>query len=475
MTDKVIEAKDLTFRYAESSTNGIEKMNFSVRKGELVFITGSSGCGKSTLLNLINGIIPEVIEGELQGDLFINEKKDSKIYERSLFLGNVFQNPRSQFFTTDTTAELVFEMENYGIPAPEMREKLTHIVKKFQVEKLLNREIFGISSGERQFLALLTALIMDPEVIIFDEPSANLDYGNAMRLKKQIKNLKSSGRTVIVADHRCFYLRGIMDKVLLIQNKTVQTFDSESDFFDCDYGKRAHDLFSHHYEKRDIVKSDVTGVSIRNLCYRDILKEITTDFKKNEVTTIIGINGAGKTTLAKIISKITKPDHGSVTTSGQPLYIMQDADFQLFGSSCLKELEISEKDTAKNIKALQLLNLWELRDNHPQTLSGGEKQRLQMAISLVSPNEVIILDEPTSGLDKNSMNRVIEMLDILKKDRTVIVISHDYEFIRKSTDKIIYIKDSVLADSFYLEDEHIERLNKIYQEMEKSYEQSIEN
>lgn len=467
----IMELKNISFRYDDYNKNSVEDVNFTIKKAEVVFLVGNSGAGKSTLLNIINGIIPEVIEGDLKGELIINERDDLKIYEKSLILGNVFQNPRSQFFTTNTTSELVFQMENYGYKIEIIRDRLDGIVNKFKVQNLLDREIFNLSSGERQFLALLTAMIMDPEVIVFDEPSANLDYGNAMRLKRQIQKFKEEGKTVIISDHRCFYLRGILDKVLLIENGTVKIFDSESEFIDYDYGNRVFDLFSFEYPNREVVKSNITDVRLENISYGEILKDINISFNKNEVATIVGVNGVGKTTLSKIISKLIKADKGVVDIKGKALYIMQDADFQLFGSTCLKELEITQRDMDRNIKALELLNLIGLKDKHPQSLSGGEKQRLQMAISMVSENDVIILDEPTSGLDKNSMNRVIEMIEILKKDRTIIVISHDYEFIRKCTDRIVYIKDSKIKDEFYLENSNIEKLNKIYIEMEGKYEQ----
>ena len=144
MTEKLIETKNLTFKYAENEEPAIENINFTVNRGEIVFIAGDSGLGKSTLLNIINGIIPEVIEGEMKGDMIIDGKKDLKIYERSLILGNVLQNPRSQFFTTNTTSEMVFEMENYGLSADEMRKRLEQSVEEYRVENLLDREIFHI-------------------------------------------------------------------------------------------------------------------------------------------------------------------------------------------------------------------------------------------------------------------------------------------------------------------------------------------
>ncbi|EFI41943.1 ABC transporter ATP-binding protein [Peptoniphilus sp. oral taxon 386] len=470
MIENVIELKNLSFKYSEDKVNAIDGINCTVDKGKVIFIAGDSGSGKSTLLNIINGIIPEVIEGDLNGKVYINKAENLKIYERSLILGNVFQNPRSQFFTTNTTSELVFAMENYGKSYEEMKERLIRIVDEFKIEKLLDRDIFSISSGERQFLALLTVLIMNPNVIIFDEPSANLDYGNAMRLKRQIEELRESGKTVVVADHRCFYLRGIIDKVLLIEDKTVIEFGSEEEFFNCAYGKRVFDLFTHKYKERKIVKSEIETVKLQDVYYKNILENINVSFNKNETTVIVGTNGAGKTTLAKLISKIEKADRGKIEIENRALYIMQDADFQLFGATCLKELEITSKNEAENMEILRLLNLYDVAEKHPQSLSGGQKQRLQMAISLVSKNDVIILDEPTSGLDKNSMNRVIELIEKLKQNRTLIIISHDYEFIRKSADRVVYLKDKKIEEDFYLEHENVERLNNIYKQMEEYYE-----
>lgn len=473
-TVPAIEAENLSFCYGESGDAkdlAIEESTFRILKGEIVFLSGASGSGKSTLLNIINGIIPEVVEGRLKGGLKINGKKDLKLHERSLLLGNVFQNPRSQFFTTNTTAELVFQMENYGFSREEMKRRLAQITEEFGIERLLDRKIFGISSGERQLLALLTVFIMNPEVVIFDEPSANLDYGNAMRLRKEILRLKEKGKTVLVADHRYFYLKGIVDRVLLLEEKKVLFFSSEKEYEAHEYGKRVLDLFGYDYPKREIFRSQEKLLEIRSLTYKELLKDISLSFHQGEVTAIVGVNGAGKTTMARLISKLIKPDAGEILVSGQALYIMQDADFQLFGASCLKELEITQKDQKKNMDALRRLNLDRKKDRHPQLLSGGEKQRLQMAIGLVSDNRVMILDEPTSGLDQSSMERVIEMIETLKKGRSILVISHDYEFIRKCADRIVYIRDAKVGADFYLSEDEIKTLNQIYKEMEVYYEQ----
>ena len=199
----VMEARNLTFAYEGEHIPVLEDVNFSIAEGSIVFISGLSGSGKSTLINVINGLIPEVIDGKLRGELLIGGKSRVTMTERSMLIGNVFQNPRSQFFTTNTTAELVFAMENFGTLRPEMERRLKALIKKYKLEYLLDRDIYELSSGERQMLALMSALIMNPRIVIFDEPSANLDYGNAMRLRRQIEELKSEGITVLVADHRC--------------------------------------------------------------------------------------------------------------------------------------------------------------------------------------------------------------------------------------------------------------------------------
>ena len=466
----VIEARNLTFAYEGEHAPVLEDVNFSIAEGSIVFISGLSGSGKSTLINVINGLIPEIIDGKLRGELLIGGKSSVTMTERSMLIGNVFQNPRSQFFTTNTTAELVFAMENFGTLRPEMERRLKALIKKYKLEYLLDRDIYELSSGERQMLALMSALIMNPHIVIFDEPSANLDYGNAMRLRRQIEELKSEGITVLVADHRCFYLRGLVDKVLLLNDNTVTEYESEEAYFSSDYAARAVKLFDEKYESRLIARACPVDVRIENVSYKGILQGVSAEFRRGEISTIIGVNGAGKTTLARLISGVINPDSGSVEIEGQALYIMQDADYQLFGASCMKELEISSMDEELNTEALKALNLYEFRDAHPYSLSGGQKQRLQMAISRVSQNKVIILDEPTSGLDKRSMHRVVDQLELMKRNHTIIIISHDYEFIRNITDRIFYLEDGRIRENFYLDEDNVSQLNKTFEEMEAFYE-----
>lgn len=474
MMRDLIKGEDISFVYEDEKEPAIEGADFTAEEGKLIFITGKSGSGKSTLLNIINGIIPEVTEGELSGKLEVGGKKDLPIYEKSRILGNVFQNPRSQFFTTDTTAEMVFAMENYGVGREEISRRLDETVEEFNVGYLMDRDIFGMSSGERQLLALLSVLITKPDAVIFDEPSANLDYGNAMRLSKEIAELKKKGKTVVVADHRCFYLRGIIDEVWLVDGRSVRKFSSESEFLGSGYASRITDIFDGDYGEREIQRGGERSVSVEDVSYKGILEHLSVGFNKGEVTAVVGVNGAGKTTLAKLISKAVKPDSGKIKTDDRVLYILQEADFQLFGYSCMSELAINCKDEDRNLKALERLGLLPYKDKHPQMLSGGQKQRLQLALALVSDMGTVILDEPTSGLDKESMEMVADVIETLKKECTVVVSTHDYEFIRKVADRVVFIRDKKIGENFCLTKENIGKLNGIYREMEEFYEQQTQ-
>lgn len=428
MDKVIIEGKDFSFLYKDTENDGIHHFDFKIKEGEVILITGDSGCGKSTFIKCINGLIPEVTEGERKGQLIVFGREDLKIDELNYKIGSVFQNPRSQFFTTNTTAELVFPMENYGYSLEKMQDTLQNITEEFHISNLLDRDVFELSSGERQMLALAAAKVLNPKLILFDEPSANLDYCNSMKLREVIKKLKEKGVAVLVADHRFFYLNNLLDRIFLIDKGHLKIFEDEKVFKQSRYHTRSFELFNLDIPFRTLQKQDLV-FELNSIGYQNILKDISLRFHKNEVVAILGNNGVGKTTLVRLISGLIKPTMGKVGKS-DALYIMQDADFQLFGTSVQNELKLSTKDETLIERALKRMDLYELKDRHPSSLSGGQKQRLQIAIAMVSSNSLVLFDEPTSGLDLNSMKRVAREILDLKKEKAIAVISHDYEFIR---------------------------------------------
>ncbi|SDB33457.1 energy-coupling factor transport system ATP-binding protein [Pseudobutyrivibrio sp. YE44] len=468
MEKNALVANNLTFTYEESS-EGISDINFSINEGEVVLLTGNSGCGKSTLLKCLNGLIPTVTEGDLSGELSITGTSYSELrmHQINKIMGSVFQNPRSQFFTENTTAELVFPMENYGYKKVDMQKRLDELKETFGIHQLMNRNIYTLSSGERQMIALASAVTMNQKILLFDEPSANLDYGNAMLLGQIIKEMKNNGYTIIVADHRFFYLNGMIDRVLFLDNGKLKQYDSEDEFKSCNYDTRSFDIFSLDIPCRKIINHEKVIASLKNVSFKDILKDINLEFHKGEVTVLVGSNGAGKTTLAKLLCKTYKPTQGVVDTNELPFFIMQDPDYQLFGTSVINELTLVKNDLDSIKSCLRNLGLLPYRHKHPFDLSGGQKQRLQIAMATLCEKPLIIFDEPTSGLDVYSMHSVVGEILKLKEKSGVLVISHDYEFIRHVADRVVFLDEGTIKEDFILTKDSVSNLNKIFMHMQE--------
>lgn len=474
----IMEMSEYGFKYSGENKNAIENISFEIEDSEIVLIAGDSGSGKSTFLKSLNGLIPAIVEGEPEGERRLNGKnlEDTSMYEISRVVGSVFQNPRSQFFTLNSTSEIVFAMENYGFPRSEMIKRIEEIKAQLPIENLMGREILTLSSGERQLLAIACAMTLTPKILIFDEPSANLDYGNVMKLRDIFIKLKKLGKTILVADHRFFYLNGIVDRAFLIENRQMKIYRSEEDFKKSHYNTRSFNLFSMEipFKKNDGDKTEL--VKLKNIKVGTILENISLSFYKDEITAVIGANGIGKTTLAKVLTGSIKPESGEVVTDEFPFYVMQDADYQLFGTSVANELEIGNGkiEEERKRKVLQELDILQYYDTHPFDLSGGEKQRLQIAIAALSESKVLIFDEPTSGLDISSMSRAINEIEKVSGGRSVIIISHDYEFIRKISNRIIYIEDGGIEEDFYLDCKTVDKLNEIFRKMEGKNEKQTE-
>lgn len=467
MDSYVVEGKNISFEYRDS-LEGIQNINFVLQPGEVILVTGNSGSGKSTFLKCLNGLIPRVVEGKLQGEILLNHQntKDMSMAEISRHISSVFQNPRSQFFTTNTTSELVFSMENYGLDKAVMEERIQKVSALLQIQYLLNRDIFQLSGGERQMVAIASAMMMGQQIILLDEPSANLDYHNTYVFRGLVEKLKQEGYTVLIADHRFYYLSGLINRVFLFDDGKMQIFDSEQAFKESSYDTRSFDLFAMNIPFQTTCDKKEKVLSLVDISYKDILQDMTLDFFTNEVTAIIGTNGVGKTTLARILCKSISCTHGKII--GEiPFYIMQDADYQLFGTSVQAELEIADhKIKKKDIQdVMDYFQLTKYADTHPFSLSGGQKQRIQVALGILSNRKVIIFDEPTSGLDLLSMRRVAREIQELKKKACVIVISHDYEFIRHISDRVLYLKNKTIRKDIPLDKEHLSEFNQIFMEM----------
>lgn len=488
-----------TFRYSGKSSNAIHSVDLDIHEGEFVLLTGRSGCGKTTVARLINGLIPHFYEGELEGTAKVSgtETREMGIGDIGKMVGSVFQDPRSQFFMTDTTSEVAFGCVNAGLPRNDVAQRVESAFRRMNIQRLRDRSVFELSSGEMQLVAIASCYAMGPSVYVFDEPSANLDMEAVETLRKTLSELKREGKTVIVLEHRLFYLSGLIDRMVVIEDGVVShVYDASSALSLGDSTlaymglrnlqlKSALNAMLDH--KPTLSKCENAAFEINNLTFsygsqhstrsagstpRDprTIGPLNFSARFGEVIGIIGENGAGKTTLSRLCCGLEKEDGGTVSVDGRPLspkerlgrirLVMQDPDYQLFSDSVLGELSLGgRRDADICERALRKLGLWDMREAHPATLSRGQKQRLTIACALVDETATYFFDEPTSGLDRENMERVSSTIRSLAQSGSVVfAVSHDPEFLLSACDRILHLSGGLIVDDFALDGSSRERL-----------------
>ena len=219
MTTDIIKIENVSFKYKGSEAGLLNNISLSVEKGKTLLLCGASGCGKTTIIRLINGLIPHYYQGELEGDITVCGKKtrDTELYDLAGTVGTVFQNPRSQFFSVDTDGEIVFGPENIGLAPEEIRKREDQIVSEMNIGKLMGRSLFELSGGEKQKIACASVSTLLPEVILLDEPSSNLDWNAIEDLRESIRRWKAQGKTIVISEHRLWYLKDLIDRVLYLE------------------------------------------------------------------------------------------------------------------------------------------------------------------------------------------------------------------------------------------------------------------
>ena len=475
----MIECQDVSFSYPASTLPDSERqaggalkhISCTIEDGSFVLLCGTSGCGKTTMTRLFNGLIPHYHEGTYTGSVYLDGKdtRDLSLFDISLKVGSVFQNPRSQFFNVDTTSELAFGPENHGIAEDLVRDRVKRVAAQLKLEPLLDRSIFSLSGGEKQKIACGSAAAIDPDIYVLDEPSSNLDAYAIADFRQLLFTLKSQGKTIIISEHRLYYLSGLFDRVLYLKDGEIDGDYTAEEFCGLsakqrdDMGLRPLDLAGLSEVEGTPQRMNEAVWTIKNVSFAykhepETLHITETSFPSGSATAIIGHNGAGKSTFARCLCGLEKHFKGTVQDQSKNYsrkerlklcyMVMQDVNHQLFTESVMDEILLSldnsdeEKATHEAESIMESLHISEFRDAHPMSLSGGQKQRVAIASAIASDKQVIVFDEPTSGLDYRHMKKVAENLrELSSLGKTLFIVTHDPELIAECCNYFVFIEN----------------------------------
>ena len=456
----MVEIENLSLSYG-NSLKVLKDISLNVKKGECVLFTGKSGSGKSSIINSINGLAVRYDGATIEGTIRIDNRdvRNLRLYEISGLVSSVFQNPKTHFFNINTTLELLFYLENIGLSKKQMDERLNDMLDIFPIKHLLNRDIFKLSGGEKQILCIAASYISGTEIIVLDEPSSNLDEENIIIIKGMLTKLKNKGKTLIISEHRIYYLMDIIDRVFLIQDGKIQREYTKIDFMKIP-SKKLNELGLRDKSKTKLVVPEIQkkgNFEVRNIEFKFngvdnklLFKNIF--FEMGKTYGIVGTNGLGKSTLLRCLIGCERKSKDEIYLDGKRLsktdrlkissLVMQDVNHQLFTDSVINEVSLG----TKNIKnrhiedILRKLDLYELKDRHPMSLSGGQKQRVAIASVLCKNSQLLFFDEPTSGMDYYNMMNISHIINECKSDNKIIfIVSHDQEFLNSITDYVIHL------------------------------------
>ncbi|HEN6034890.1 TPA: ABC transporter ATP-binding protein [Streptococcus agalactiae] len=475
----MIEFKESIFIYPNKKNIG--PIDLKINEGEVRLLVGKSGSGKTSIIRMVNGIIDNLYEGEKFGNVFINNKNVSDMTVKELIstVSSVYQNPKTQFFTDNSTSELLFSLENLGYQKDDMELILNEVVEALDIKHLLNRNVLELSGGEKQIICLASALMTNSNVIVLDEPTSNLDLLNIIKVKNVLKTLKKLNKTILISEHRLNYLKDIVDTVSIIENGKIYRNYTAEEFYNLSEEERKvlnlrslSDIKKNINRKKEFISNEI--LEIKKLRYLVKKKEIINidnlKLYSGKIYFLIGKNGAGKSTFVKSLVGLLKTKDDEVfwkeakfsckNRLRSSYLVFQNVNSQLFTSSVHEEIELNNefKKTNDLLSNLYLLNK---KDEHPQSLSGGEKQRVSIAAGIASGRKIFIADEPTSGMDYTNMMNVCNLLrDYANKDNVVLVISHDLEFISELADDILFMSNGKIKYHSDMHETNIEKIEK---------------
>lgn len=504
-----IQFKDFTFKYDVQAEPTLKAIDLTIEKGQKVLIVGASGSGKSTIGHCLNGIIPNIHQGEKIGQLLIDGQDvfDQSVYDKSRLVSTVLQDPDGQFIGLTVAEDLAFSLENDCVPLPEMQSKVQSWAEHLDLTAFLQHRPQDLSGGQKQRVSLAGVLIDESPILLFDEPLANLDPKSGQETIDLIDRIhKEEEATTIIIEHRLEdVLYRPVDKIVLVNDGHI-LFDGDPDSLlktdllmengireplyitalkDLGVDIEAMDnlsriadlklpqitLESHGFADKQPTKAPLLSVQNLTFAYQKdqpVLKGMILDVHKGERIAIVGKNGSGKSTLAKAICQFITPD-GDIFYQGQSVmsdsikeraekigYVLQNPNQMISQTMVFDEVAlglrlrgIDEASVEQRVlDTLKICGLFPFRKWPISALSFGQKKRVTIASVLVMNPEILLLDEPTAGQDKKNYTEIMTFLDELSQaGHTIMMITHDMQLMLEHSDRSVVISDGqIIAD-----------------------------
>ena len=492
------EIKNLTFSYAAAKgKHSLENVSLTIEQGEFLVLCGKSGSGKSTLLRQLKTVLTP--NGKRTGEILFRgvPLKQVSDREQSEKIGFVMQNPDDQIVTDKVWHELAFGLESLGCDQKEMRGRVAEMACYFGIQDWFHRDVATLSGGQKQLLNLASIMAMQPEVLILDEPTSQLDPIAASDFLNTVRKINTElGTTVIITEHRLEDIFPYADRAVVMEKGRVIAddtpgkvgqllFEQENPMFAAMptpvrvyYGaggtgespltvRQGRSWLSRRFPNRpekDTVafpplpeEVNNPALVLKELWFRyekdspDILRGVSAEIPTGSLYAILGGNGAGKSTTLKAISGICRPYRGKVTLFGKPLdkyksselfhrclaMLPQDPKSLFVKKTVREDLSEMTRDKSSIERIAALCQITELLDSHPYDLSGGEQQRAALAKVLLTEPKMLLLDEPTKGIDSFFKETFAGILSDLKKQGiTIVMVSHDVEFCARYADVV---------------------------------------
>lgn len=502
----------LSYWYPERDKPALDNINLNISEGELVLIVGPSGSGKSTLLRCFNRIIPDFYGGKIKGKVYI-DGIDLKLWNKSDIaknMGMVYQHPEKQIVLQDVEREIAFGLENLNMDLNKMKRNVSEAISLLNLTSIKDKSTTEISGGEKQRIAIASVIAMNPEIIMFDEPISQLDPIGAEEVLNFIKKLnRDMGKTIILVEHRLDKCFDMADKIIFMENASIIGAErknnipnyinkkyflpnlayvfKEAGYKDIPFNvKEARGLLSKNKFRKveyTIKKFNENVLEMNKLEFEykrgeKTLKGINMNLARGEIIAVMGENGAGKSTLFKLVAGIIENFKGKILIKGKEVqkltdkeriktigYLSQNPNDYLGRDTVFEEIgytlkNINEYDIKSVENIISKLRIDNLRDKNPRDLSGGEKQRVAIACTMVTNPDILILDEPTRGMDAEAKDILGNMIqEFAENGKSVVVITHDTDFAADYSDNILLMFDGeivargsaqdILYDSIY--------------------------